>query len=118
MSNSESQEPIGQGSWLRVATLMGSNPELAIFRRFRKLNVLRLLEMQSDLAQQEKDYEYICSLDAEEDCSVTRSYQTSWESLDESRGKGGTQQRDAWRRLCERLETYSKQQKPTNTSVS
>lgn len=113
MSDSESREPLGQGSWLRVAKLMGSYPELAIFRRFRKLNVLRILEMQSDLAEQEKYYEYICSLDAEEECSITRSYQTSWESLNESGGKGRTLQRDAWRRLRDGLESYSKHGKPT-----
>ena len=116
MSISTTQQSGDQGSWLRVATLMGSNPELAILRRFRKLNVLRLLEMQADLLQQEKDFKFICSLDAEENCPVTQSYQTNWDSLNESQGKGGSQQRDAWRRLREGLDAYSKASK-ANESI-
>lgn len=96
-----------QGSWLRLAALMGWKPEMAVFRRFRKLNALRLLEMQSSIAEQQKDFEYICSLDAAEDCSITRSYQTDWSCLNESKGKGGSLQRDAWGKLRDKLDTYS-----------
>lgn len=87
---------------------MGCKPEMAVLKKFRTLNVLRLLEMQSDLVQQEKDYEYICSLNARKNCPVTRSYSTDWEALNESLGVGGTLQRDAWRRLRDGLESYSK----------
>ena len=96
-----------KGSWLRVASLMGCKPELAVLRKFQKLNVLRLLEMQSDLAQQEWDYELLCSLDAEVPCSVTQSYQKDWTSLNESQGLGGSLQRDAWKKLKDGLEIYS-----------
>lgn len=81
---------------------------MAVFRRFRKLNALRLLEMQSTIAEQQKDFEYICSLDAAEDCSITRSYQTSWSRLNESKGKGKSLQRDAWGKLRDNLDAYSK----------
>ena len=96
-----------RGSWLRVASLMGCKPELAALRKFQTLNVLRLLEMQSDLVQQEKEYEILCSLDANTNCPTTRSYQTSWTALDESQGLGGPLQRDAWRKLRDGLESYS-----------
>ena len=86
---------------------MGCKPEMAVFRQFRTLNVLRLLEMQSDLVQQEEDYKYICSLDAQTNCPTTRSYSKNWESLNESMGDGGTLQRDAWRKLKDGLESYS-----------
>ena len=86
---------------------MGNKPELAIFRKFRILNALRLLEMQSDLMQQEQDYEYICSRDAGVDCPATRSYPKDWEALNESLGKGGSYQRDAWRKLRNGLDSYS-----------
>lgn len=108
MSDLPSAEPPGHGSWLRVASLMGCKPDLAILRRFSKLNVLRLLEMQSDLTQQEWEYELICSMDATLDCPVTRSYPKSWKTLDESQGLGGTYQRDAWKKLRDGLESYSK----------
>lgn len=96
-----------QGSWLRLAALMGWKPEMAVFRRFRKLNALRLLEMQSAIAEQEKEFEYICSLDAQDDCSITRTYQTDWGCLNDSKGKGGSLQRDAWKELRDKLDTYS-----------
>ena len=86
---------------------MGCKPELAVFRRFRSLNVLRLLEMQSNIMQQAKDYEYICKMDAEANCPTTRSYSQNWESLYESSGDGGSLQRDAWRKLSQGLDSYS-----------
>ena len=107
MSDLSSTQSPGRGSWLRVAALMSDKPEMAVFRKFRTLNVLRLLEMQSHLMQQEQDYEYICSLDARVDCSTTRSYPKDWEALAESLGKGGTLQRDAWKKLRSGLEAYS-----------
>ena len=91
-----------------MAALMGCKPELAILRKFSKLNILRLLEMQSDLIEQEDKFELICSLDAKEECSITQSYQNNWEELNESQGLGGSQQRDAWRKLRSGLEAYSK----------
>ena len=97
----------GQGSWHRVADMMGSKPEMAILRRFRQLNVLRLLEMQSDLVQQEEEYAIVCSMDATVDCSTSRSYMKDWSVLNESRGQGSTHQREAWRKLRDRLDTYS-----------
>ena len=102
-----SAEIPNRGSWLHVASLMGCKPELAALRKFQKLNVLRLLEMQSELAQQEWDYELLCSLDAKVACSMTQSYQKDWTALNESQGLGGSLQRDAWRKLRDGLETYS-----------
>ncbi|KAL8827199.1 MAG: hypothetical protein Q9191_003333 [Dirinaria sp. TL-2023a] len=107
MLDSSSAAAPGRGSWLRVAALMGSKPEMAIFRKFRVLNALRLLEMQSDLMQQEQDYAYICSRDARVDCPATRSYPKDWEALNESLGKGGPHQRDAWRKLRNGLDSYT-----------
>lgn len=86
---------------------MGCKPEMAVLRKFQNLNILRLLEMQSDLAQQEMDYEFLCSLDAKDDCPTTRSYQRDWTALNDSQGLGGSLQRDAWRKLRDGLELYS-----------
>ena len=116
MSDSVVKDPPGRGSWLKVAALMGCKPEMAVFRKFRTLNVLRLLEMQSNITQQEKEYEYICSLDARLDCPITQSYPTNWSTLHESKGEGGTLQRDAWMKLKEGLESYSTYRSPYLTS--
>lgn len=107
MSDSPATDSPSRGNWLKVAALMGCKPEMAVFRKFRTLNVLRLLEMQSDLMQQQKEYEYICSLDARLDCPITQSYAINWDVLHESKGGGGTLQRDTWKKLKEGLESYS-----------
>ena len=101
-------ESLDKGSWLRVANLMGCKPELAALRKFQKLNVLRLLEMQSNLAQQEWEYELLCSLNAKVDCPITQSYTKNWKTLSESKGLGGSLQRDAWNKIRDGLEVYSK----------
>lgn len=101
-------ESLGKGSWLRVAHLMGCKPEMAALRKFRKLNVLRLLEMQANLAQQEQEYELLCSLNAKIDCPMTQSYSKNWKTLNESQGLGGSLQRDAWEKIRDGLEPYSK----------
>ena len=88
---------------------MGCKPEMAVFRKFRTLNVLRLLEMQSELADREQEYQDLHLLDAGVDCSITKSYAKDWDALNDSQGKSGTLQRDAWRRIKDRLEPYSKQ---------
>ena len=63
--------------------------------------------MQSDLVQQEREYEILCSLDAKEDCPTTRSYQSNWTALNDSQGLGYCYQRDAWRKLRDGLGAYS-----------
>ena len=108
MAKAPSLEDFERGSWLQVAEIMGREPEMAVLRRFRKLNILRLLEMQSNLTQEEKDFETIWSLDAADaDCPISRSYKLDWASLDESKGNGGSKLRDAWRKLRDGLEAYS-----------
>ncbi|KAL8787039.1 MAG: hypothetical protein Q9195_007944 [Heterodermia aff. obscurata] len=108
MSSLVAIESPGQGSWLKVAALMGCKPEMAVFRKFRTLNVLRLLEMQSELADQEQEYRNFHLLDTEVECSITKSYAKDWDALNASQGKRGSLQRDAWRKIKERLEAYSK----------
>ena len=108
MSSLVATESAGQGSWLKLAALMGYKPEMAVFRKFRTLNVLRLLEMQSELADQEQEYKNFHLLDAGVECSITKSYAKDWDALNDSQGKSGSLQRDAWRKIKGRLESYSK----------
>lgn len=109
MSASSSSSASGvQGSWRRVAALMASKPQMAAFRKFSKMNVLMLLELQSELLELEKDYEFICKKDARAGCSETQLYQSDWEKLATSGGVGGNIQREAWARLRDRLDVYSK----------
>ena len=108
MSKAEEQKPSVRGSWARLSASMGSHPEMAIFKRFRKLNALRLLEMQSDIMEQQEDWEFLKSIDEKSECPITQSYQISWENLELSEGEGGSQQRNAWRKIKQGLDAYSK----------
>jgi hypothetical protein len=108
MSTTSSNASSIQGSWHRLATLFGCKPELAVFRKFRKLNAVKLLDMQSELVQLEEDYRIICSGDAESKCAVTRTYRNDWDALNKSEGRGGACQRNILRKLRGRLDAYSK----------
>ena len=104
MSNM-SEVPQHHRGWANVAELMGCKPEMAIFRRFRKLNYLRLLEMQSHLAKKEENYEGWRTLYAS--CPATQSYQVNWEALDESLDSETSDQVHAWREVRDMLPRYS-----------
>ena len=106
-SGSEHRPAYPRFGWPRVAAVMGWKPELAILRRFRRANTLRLLEMQADLMRKEQDYDDICTMDAKNQCPLTQAYQTNWDVFDTSNGEGGCRQRDAWRSLRDGLEPYS-----------
>jgi len=91
--------------WPNVAALMARDPGMGIFRRFRKLNALKLLEMQSHLAEQEEDYERCRSLCASN--PATQAYQTDWKALDESLLTSIGCQAEAWRKTRKMLDRYS-----------
>lgn len=97
-----------QGSYGRLAALMGNLPELAIFRKFHEINIQNLLTMQSELVHLEEEYKDICEEDANSECEITRSYQKDWKALQKSKGMGGTLQKDAQSRLQVKLAAYSK----------
>lgn len=48
----------------RIAEFMGAHGEVAILRRFRKLNMLNLLYLQADLTKLEHDLDQIASLNS------------------------------------------------------
>ena len=37
-----------KGSWWKLAGFMGGKPECAVFRKFRRVNALKLLEIQTE----------------------------------------------------------------------
>lgn len=97
-----------QGSYGRIAALMGYSPELGIFRKFKEINIRNLLNSQSELVYLEREYNAICEEDAASECAITRSYQYDWAALQESKGLGGTLQKDAQLKLQTKLVAYSK----------
>ena len=101
-----------QGSYRRLAALMGNLPELAIFRKFHEINIQNLLTLQSELVHLEEEYKAICDEDASSECAITRSYQKDWVALQESKGMGGTLQKDMQSLLQTKLAAYSKTSSP------
>ena len=55
----------GAQGYQRLARLMGSYSETAIFRRFGHLNMLNLMYMQAELVELESSFQRICSDDAD-----------------------------------------------------
>ena len=86
---------------------MSRLPELGIVRRFRELNALHLLSLQSELAWLEADFKNLCAEDTESECATTRLYQCDFRELEKSQGNGGGLQREALRELGGKLEAYS-----------
>lgn len=87
---------------------MSRLPELAVFRRFRELNALYLLSLQSELAKLESEFQELCTEDAESNCPLTRTYQCNFREMESAEGKGGALQRDMLKMIGGKLENYSR----------
>jgi hypothetical protein len=68
----------------KLASLMGQNPEVAIFRRFNTLNARNLLYLQAELVDLEKRLEEASKLDEESFNSDRQIYDRHWANLSES----------------------------------
>ena len=100
-------EPSVDGSWLKVADLMGCRPELAIFRKFRTLNTLKLIEMHSHLVQEESKFKHLCALAAQSKDPKTRSSLINWEAMDGIDTSDVILLRETWQNLRNEIDSYS-----------
>jgi hypothetical protein len=92
----------------KLADYMGRYNDVAIFRRFRTLNMLNLLSLQAELVDLEVKYRQACSEDdgdlANDDArNLTRSFL----SLRESGQDGNTAQFDYLEEIKKKLKEYS-----------
>jgi hypothetical protein len=91
-----------------LSALMGSYPEIAIFRRFMTLNMRNVLYLQAELIHLEQELSDICAEDKQSADPVRQSYQRSWSTLEESVRSGGDHlQWTKFLQIRERLEKYS-----------
>jgi hypothetical protein len=67
----------------KLASLMGQNPEVAIFRRFNKLNARNLLYLQAELAELEERLERATKADQDASDPNRKIYDRHWLSLSE-----------------------------------
>jgi hypothetical protein len=73
------------------ANLIGSYPELTIYRKFATLTSKNLLYMQAELIYLENQLRVISEVDHED--PEKRGFGVSWEALNEASGDGAAQKR-------------------------
>ncbi|KAK0612205.1 hypothetical protein B0T14DRAFT_489554 [Immersiella caudata] len=69
-----STPPLARG-YPSVASLMGKDGDLAIFRRFSRLNMISLLKLQAELLYLEKEYDEILAGDIQEGADFHANFQ-------------------------------------------
>ncbi|KAH8652463.1 hypothetical protein BX600DRAFT_95137 [Xylariales sp. PMI_506] len=102
------QEPPKAG-YSKLASLMGTYPEVAIFRRFASLNALNLLHLQAELHILEATLEEQIRNDAASDDYWRRTYDRDWESLSQSTSAkdGNSEQWRLMQQVREKLNEYN-----------
>lgn len=109
-----SLEPMAQtpamNGYFELASMMGANPELAIFRRFSALNAHSLLLLQAELVFLENKLQKCIEADAASGHDLRTIYDRDWQSLFESSTKPGgcAEQWDTLMRVKKVLKEYSK----------
>lgn len=92
--------------YAKIAYLMSHHNELAILRRFSRLNLQNLLYMQAELTYLEKDLDQLSQNDQAE--SSRALYSRDWWSLAES--ENGDSEKEQWKKVVEirgKLKEYS-----------
>lgn len=110
MLNNSNDRKRSQG-YDRIALLFASDPSIAIFRRFDRLNAENLLYYQAELAQIEHDLEYIIADDKSCSDEERHRYCFSVEDVKRSSGSTNPEQKSQWLKFLEArelLEKYSK----------
>jgi hypothetical protein len=92
----------------KLARLMGQATNVAIFRRFGLLNMLRLLSLQAELIELQQQFRIQCHID-EISQDPSRQCLSKWfEKLRESEGTDHQEQYILLSNISEKLEKYSK----------
>ena len=87
-----------------LATLMGTFPELSIFRQFRVLAAKHLLYLQCELSYLEDELNMILKEDGQD--PQTASYDRSWWRMHTASSQHGTRQRDKVEQFQAKLRAY------------
>ena len=95
-------------SYNKLAALMGDHQELAIFRRFQRLNVKSLLCMQAEILHLESE---LGILEMEDERSEDKTRSKLHQSVFNVKASCGSESDVQWRKILEvreKLEQYSK----------
>lgn len=103
-------DTIAVNGYSRLASLMGPNPELAIFRRFTILNAHTLLLLQAELVYLENKLQKCVEADNASGHDDRKIYDRDWQSLFESdtMPDGSTDQLKTLMRIRSVVKEYSK----------
>ena len=92
----------------KLAAYMGKHNDVAIFRRFKNLNMLNLMSLQAELIDLEAQYRRACS---EDDTNVNdpmaQQYSKIFAALYDSDNTGNHVQLDLLKQIRKTLEQYS-----------
>jgi hypothetical protein len=92
----------------KLADYMGRYNEVAIFRRFRTLNMLNILSLQAELVELEVKYRQACSADdGDLENADTRDLTKSFLALRGTRESGDAAQLDYLEDIRKKLKEYS-----------
>jgi len=91
----------------KLATLIGSSRELATFRRFDDLNMLRIMRLQSELIDLEDQYNDACNEDDASDDPLRNNYTRSFRDLFDPQHATGNPQRQLFLEINDKLDEYS-----------
>jgi len=88
--------------------MMGSHPELAIFRRFGAMNVQSMLYLQAELVHLELQLREYARDDEQSRDPERRAFSLNWQKLSESTTNSDDKQWKTMLRIRETLKEYSK----------
>lgn len=99
--------------YAKIASIMGSHPEVAVLRRFGALNAQNLLYLQAELVALEQDLRAISAQDSTSREQHRASYSRDWYSLSRSQNHttGGEDAGKQWKTVLlirEKLKEYSR----------
>lgn len=92
--------------YAKVAHLMASQEEFAILRRFRELNIQRLLYLQAEIIHLESEVRQLAKRDAL--CEDRIFHAKDWWSLSQADGEEDLEQWQKFSEISEKLDLYSK----------
>ena len=97
--------------YAKIASIMGSHPEVAILRRFGALNAQNLLYLQAELVALEQDLRAISAKDSTSNEQNRAKYSRDWYTLSRSQTTGGDDAGKQWQTILlirEKLKEYSR----------
>jgi hypothetical protein len=101
--------------YAKVAQLMGTHTEFAMFRRFKGLNMRNLLYLQAEITHLEAELQRLATVDAKHRDREHHAH--DWWSLSQGEGEGDMEQWETVLDIREKLEKYSMKIKASSSGV-